>query len=483
MSAVLPDFAYVPSPESRAAVTLRECYGLFIGGQWVAPEGKATFTTIDPATEETLAQVGRAEAVDVEKAVRAARRGHDKYWRKLRPAERAKYVYRIARTLAERAREIALAETLDTGKPIRETRDFDLAQAAATLFYHAGWADKLEWAVRATERTRSLGVVAAILPSSFPLLDAASRLAPALACGNTLVLKPAESSPLSTLLLAEVCEEAELPPGVVNVVTGGARTGSALVEQNDVNKVSFGGSPEVGKAILRTTAGTNVRLALQLDGTSASILYEDAPFDQAIEGIVSACYFNRGHASAPGSRLLVQESAYDEIVTRLRARIATLRHGDPLDANTDVGAIGSRERRERIAELVRSGVEEGAMLAQASCALPERGFWYPATFFTNVQPAHRIAREAISGPVLGIMTFRTPDEAIERANNIPYGLSAGVWTSSGALALYTAQRLAAGTVWCNTFNQFDPSAPSGGYKESGIGREGGVAGLREYLET
>jgi aldehyde dehydrogenase (NAD+) len=477
------DFGYAPALESTASVALRERYGLFIGCEWVAPADGRTFATANPATEETLAHVASASAADVDRAVRAARRGYEKYWRKLRPAERAKYIYRIARVLSERAREFAVLETLDGGKPIRESRDFDIPQATAHFFYHAGWADKLAWAVSGPDRTRPLGVVGAIVPFNFPLLIAAWKIAPALACGNTVVLKPAETTPLTALAFADVCAEADLPPGIVNVITGDGTTGAALVEHPDVDKISFTGSTDVGKSILRATAGTPKRVALELGGKSAFVVYDDAPLDQAIEGIVSAIYFNAGHVCCAGSRLLVQESIAEEVVERLRARLATIRHGDPLDKNTDIGAINSRAQRDRIAELVQSGIDEGATLAQVPWTPPERGYWYPASFFTNVQPTYRIAREEIFGPVLSIMTFRTPDEAIERANNLPYGLAAGVWTSSGSLALYTAQRLAAGVVWCNTFNQFDPSSPFGGFKESGFGREGGLVGLRAYLDT
>ena len=383
--------------------------------------------------------------------------------------------------MTERSREFAVLESMDGGKPIRESRDFDVPQAAAHFFYHAGWADKLEWAVQSPERIHSLGVVGAIVPWNFPLLIATWKIAPALACGNTVVLKPAETTPLTALLLAEVIREADLPPGVVNVVTGDGRTGAALVEHEDTDKLSFTGSTEVGKIIRRATAGTGKKLALELGGKAAFIVYDDAPLDQVIEGIVSAIYFNQGHVCCAGSRLLLQEPIYEEIIERLRARIDTLRLGNPLDKNTDIGAINSRTQRDRIVEMVNSGLAEGAHLVQASCPLPERGYWYPASFFTNVQPTHRIAREEIFGPVLSIMTFRTADEAIERANNLPYGLSAGIWTASGQLGMYTAARMQAGVVWCNTFNQFDPSSPFGGYKESGFGREGGLAGLRDYL--
>ena len=483
MSIANVELGYSPSLESTAPVSLRERYGLFIGGEWVPSADDKTFATIDPATEETLALVSQASAADVDRAVRAARRGYEKYWRKLRPAERAKYVYRIARVLSERAREFAILETLDGGKPIRESRDFDVPQAISHFFYHAGWADKLAWALAGPDRTRPLGVVGAIVPWNFPLLIAAWKIAPALACGNTVVLKPAETTPLTALALASLVAEADLPPGVVNVVTGDGSTGAALVEHPDVDKISFTGSTEVGKAIKRATAGTPKRLSLELGGKSAFIIYDDAPLDQAIEGIVSAIYFNQGHVCCAGSRLLVQESVAAEIVDRLRHRLGSLRHGNPLDKNTDIGAINSRVQLERIASLVQSGIDDGATLVQHEWSPPDRGFWYPASFFTNVAPTYRIAREEIFGPVLSVMTFRTADEAIERANNLPYGLSAGIWTSSGALALYTAARMSAGVVWCNTLNQFDPSSPFGGYKESGFGREGGLAGLRAYLDT
>ena len=478
---IVPGFDYSPSIESTRP-KIRDRYNLFIGGEWVAPHSGETFPTINPATEEKIADISFADAKDVARAVEAARHAYDKYWRKLKPSERAKYIYRIGRALTERSREFAVLESMDGGKPIRESRDFDLPQAAAHFFYHAGWADKIEWAARNPEQVRALGVVGAIVPWNFPLLIATWKIAPALACGNTIVLKPAETTPLTALHLAEVIEQADLPPGVVNVVTGDGRTGSAIVEHPDFDKISFTGSTEVGKMIRRATAGTGKKIALELGGKAAFIVYEDAPLDQVIEGIVSAIYFNQGHVCCAGSRLLLQENVYQDVIDRLRARIETLRHGDPLDKNTDVGAINSRMQRDRIVELVASGVAEGAELVQASCSLPERGYWYPASFFTNVQPTHRIAREEIFGPVLSIMTFRTPDEAIERANNLPYGLSAGIWTSNGQLGMYTAAQMQAGVVWCNTFNQFDPSSPFGGYKESGFGREGGLAGLRDYLK-
>jgi aldehyde dehydrogenase (NAD+) len=481
VSTTVGGFEYAAAIESTAGVTIRPRYGLFTG-DWNDPAAGAYFNAINPATEETLAEVGYADADDVDRAVRAARRAYDKTWRKMRPSERAKYIYRIARALGERSNELALVETLDSGKPIRETAAFDVPSAASHFFYHAGWADKLAWAVRNPERPRPYGVVGAIVPSNFPLLFAAWKIAPALAAGNTIVLKPSEATSLSALHLAAIAQEADLPGGVINVVTGDARTGAALVEHADVDMISFTGSTETGKLVRRIVAGTHKKLMLSLSGKSATIVYEDAPLSQAIEAIVESIYFNRGHSRSAGARLLVQESIAEEVVLRLRERIESLRLGDPLDRNTDIGAVVSRPVRDRIAELVQSGIDEGAQLIQQSCAAPDRGFFYPASFFTEVQPTYRIAREEICGPVLCVMTFRTPDEAIERANNIPYGLAAAVWTDSGSLALYTAERLAAGVTWCNSVNRFDASAASGGYKESGFGREGGLAGLREYIQ-
>ena len=472
-------FDYAPAPES-VRPEIRSRYGLFIGGHWTAPEDDRYFTTYNPATEAPLAQVAQASKNDVEKAVHAARKAYEKYWRKLKGADRAKYLYRIARAITERSRELAVLETLDGGKPIKESRDFDIPTAAAHFFYYAGWADKLEWAMRAGHTAEPVGVCGQIVPWNFPLLMAAWKIAPALACGNTVVLKPAETTPLTALELARIVEEADLPPGVVNVITGDGTTGGALVE-SDVDKVAFTGSTEVGKIIARQTAGTQKRLTLELGGKAAHIIFADAPLDQAVEGIVQGIYFNQGHVCCAGSRLLVEERVHDEIVSRLTERLRTLRLGDPMDKNTDIGAINSRAQLEKISELVQSGVSEGANLIQQTCDLPERGFFFPASFFTNVQMSHRIAREEIFGPVLSVLTFRTPDEAIDKANNTPYGLSAGVWTDKGSKNMWVAQHLRAGVVWCNTYNQFDPSSPFGGYRESGFGREGGVAGLYEYL--
>ncbi len=473
-------FEYAPAPES-VRPHLRERYGLFIDGAWQAAQDGRTFETIDPATEARLAEIAYASAADVDRAVRAARKGYEKYWRKLKPADRAKYIFRIARAITERGRELAVLETMDGGTPIKESRDFDIPTAAAHFFYYAGWADKLEWAMRAGRTPEPLGVCGAIVPWNFPLLMAAWKIAPALACGNTVVLKPAETTPLTALALAQIVQEADLPPGVVNVIPGDGATGAALVEHGGCDKIAFTGSTEVGKTIARRLAGSGTRLTLELGGKAAHIVFADAPLDQAIEGVVNGIYFNQGHVCCAGSRLLVEERVHDEVVARLTERIATLRLGDPLDKNTDIGAINSRAQLEKIDELVRSGIADGAELVQQPCTLPERGFFFPASFFTGVQQSHRIAREEIFGPVLSILTFRTPDEAIEKANNTPYGLSAGIWTDTGSKNMWVAQALRAGVVWCNTFNQFDPASPFGGYRESGFGREGGVHGLYEYL--
>jgi aldehyde dehydrogenase (NAD+) len=472
--------AYAPSLETTP-VQIAPRYDHFIGGRWVRSSSEETFATIDPATEGLLSQVAVGTAEDIDRAVTAARDAYERIWKPMRPADRAKYIYRIARAITERSRELAVLESKDGGKPIKESRDFDIPQAAAHFFYHAGWADKLRYAISGANDPSPVGVIGSIIPWNFPLMMAAWKIAPALACGNTVVLKPAETTPLTALRLAEICEEAELPPGVVNIVTGDGRTGAALVAHPGVDKIAFTGSTEVGKIIQKTVAGSGKRLTLELGGKAANIIFADAPLDQAIEGIVNGIYFNQGHVCCAGSRLLVQESVHDEVVEKLRARIETLRLGDPLDKNTDIGAINSAAQHAKITELVASGVAEGATLHQQTCALPERGFFFRASFFTGVAQSHRIAREEIFGPVLSIMTFRTADEAIEKANNTPYGLSAGVWTDKGAKSMYVAQRLQAGVVWCSTFNQFDPSSPFGGYRESGFGREGGVAGLRPYL--
>jgi len=474
-----PPWEYASAPESTDIVRLDHRYGLFIGGEFVEPKSGRWFPTISPSTEETLAEVAEADAADVARAVDAARDAAPA-WRALAPAERAKYVFRIARQLQERAREFAVLESLNGGKPIKESRDVDIPLAAAHFFYYAGWADKLEYAFPARGTPAPVGVAGQIIPWNFPLLMAAWKLAPALAAGNTTVLKPAETTPLTALLLAQVMQEAELPPGVVNIVTGAGETGAALVDA-PVDKIAFTGSTEVGKIIRRSTAGTGKRLTLELGGKAANIVFEDAPLDQAVEGVINGIFFNQGHVCCAGSRLLVQEPVFDALLGKLKDRLQTLRVGDPLDKNTDVGAINSRAQLEKIEELVESGVEEGAEIYQPECLLPERGFWFRPTLFTGVSQSHRIAREEIFGPVLSILTFRTVDEAVEKANNTPYGLSAGVWTEKGSRILHMAQRLRAGVVWANTFNRFDPTSPFGGYKESGFGREGGLHGLEPYL--
>ena len=472
---------YAPAPESRAIVKLRTEYGHFIDGEFVEPIDGATYSTINPATEEHLAAIADGSAADVDAAVKAARRAFTK-WSKLSGAERAKYIYRIARILQERAREFAVLESMNNGKPIKETRDFDIPMAAAWFFHYAGWADKLEYAGFGPN-PRPVGVAGQVIPWNFPLMMLAWKIAPALACGNTVVLKPAQTTPLTALLFAEVCQQAGLPNGVVNIVTGHGPTGAALVQHKGVDKVAFTGSTAVGRQIAQAIAGTNKRLTLELGGKGANIVFDDAPMDQAIEGIVNGIYFNQGHVCCAGSRLLVQENVAEEVVARLQRRMQTLRVGDPLDKNTDVGAINSRMQLEKITELVDSGVAEGADRWTVPCKLPDQGFWFAPTVFTNVTQANRIAREEIFGPVLSVLTFRTPAEAIEKANNTQYGLSAGVWTEKGSRILKMANELRAGVVWANSFNKFDPSSPFGGYKESGYGREGGRQGLAAYLEA
>ena len=474
-------FEYAPAPESRAVVDIAPSYGLFIDGAFVDSIDGDRFKTVNPASEEVLSEVTQAGAADVASAVAAARRAYDETWSRLPGSERGKYLFRIARLIQERSRELAVLESLDNGKPIRESRDVDLPLAAAHFFYHAGWADKLEYAGLG-QRPRSLGVAAQVIPWNFPLLMLAWKVAPALATGNTVVLKPAETTPLTALAFADICQQADLPPGVVNILTGDGTTGRLLVESPGVDKIAFTGSTEVGKAIQRSLAGTRKRLTLELGGKAANIVFDDAPLDEAVEGIVNGIYFNQGHVCCAGSRLLVQESIADELLERLKRRLGTLRVGDPLDKNTDVGAINSAAQLARITELADAGDAEGAERWSAPCVLPDRGFWFPPTVFTGVTQAHRIAREEIFGPVLSVLTFRTPDEAIEKANNTPYGLSAGVWTEKGSRILWMANRLRAGVVWANTFNRFDPTSPFGGYGESGFGREGGRQGLAAYLQ-
>ena len=472
---------YSPSPESTDHVKIASRYNLFIGGKFVEPHSKRWFETINPATEGTLAEMAEADAEDVDRAVREARRAYEKVWKKLAAGERAKYIFRIARLIQEKSRALAVVETMNGGKPIKESRDIDIPLAAAHFFYYAGWADKLEYAFP-NRQVSSIGVAGQVIPWNFPLLMAAWKIAPALAAGNTVVLKPAETTPLTSMLLAEIMMEADLPPGVVNIITGAGATGAALVAHRDVDKIAFTGSTEVGKKIQRALAGTGTRLTLELGGKAPNIVFEDAPIDQAVEGIINGIYFNQGHVCCAGSRLFVQESIVEPVIRKLRDRIGTLRVGNPLDKNTDVGAINSRAQLEKIQELVDSGVEEGAEIYQSSCSLPARGFWFAPTFFTGVSQSNRIAQEEIFGPVLSVLTFRTPEEAIEKANNTPYGLSAGVWTEKGSRILKMAQKLRAGVIWANTYNKFDPASPFGGYKESGFGREGGLHGLAPYVK-
>jgi aldehyde dehydrogenase (NAD+) len=472
---------YAPAPESRELADLKPSYRMFVDGEFVDGGGQ-TIKTVNPATEETLAEVASADTGDVDRAVAAARRAYDQVWSKLPGKERAKYLFRIARLIQERGRELAVLETLDNGKPIKESRDVDVPTAAAHFFHHAGWADKLDHAGFGPH-PKPLGVAGQVIPWNFPLLMLAWKIAPALACGNTVVLKPAETTPLSALVFADICRQAGLPAGVVNIVPGAGDVGAALVAHSDVDKVAFTGSTEVGKQIQRTVAGTGKKLTLELGGKAANIVFDDAPVDQTVEGIVNGIFFNQGHVCCAGSRLLVQESVAEELLEKLRARVSALRVGDPLDKNTDVGAINSAEQLSRITELTASGETEGAQRWSSPCELPERGFFFAPTVFSGVQQSMRIAREEIFGPVLSVLTFRTPDEAIAKANNTPYGLSAGIWTEKGSRILWAAQKLRAGVVWANTFNRFDPTAPFGGYRESGFGREGGRAGLEAYLDV
>jgi len=476
------DLDYAPALESTAVVNIAKQYGLFVNGEFVKARGGKTFATINPATEAHLADVAEASKADVNKAVKAARHAYETYWRDMPGKQRARYLYRIARQLQERAREFAVLETLDGGKPITESRDFDLPQAAAHFFYHAGWADKLDYAFPGRKVT-SHGVVGQITPWNFPMMMAAWKLAPALATGNTVVFKPAETTPLTALLLAEVLQDVDLPPGVVNIVTGAGATGQALVDHPDVDKLAFTGSTGVGKMIQRAAAARRLPLTLELGGKAAHIVFDDAAIDQAVEGVVKGIFFNQGHVCCAGSRLLVQESIAEMFIEKLKRRVDLLRVGNPLDKNTDVGAINSAAQLGRIADLVDAGVNEGAEIYQPDCTLNKKGFWFAPTIFTGVQQSHRIAQEEIFGPVLSVQTFRTADEALQKANNTPFGLSAGVWTEKGSKILWMADRLNAGVVWANTYNQFDPASPFGGYKESGFGREGGMQGLSAYVRT
>ena len=491
---------YAPAPEDSKNYVIAPQHELFIGGKFVKPTSGKYFESINPATEQTLTTIAAANAEDVDSAVKAARKAYDKVWSKMPGRERGKYLYRIARIIQEKARELAVLETMDGGKTIKESRDVDLPLVAAHFFYYAGWADKLKYAFPG-KTPHPLGVAGQIIPWNFPLLMAAWKIAPALACGNTVVLKPAETTSLTALRLAQIFQEAELPEGVVNIVTGAGETGAALVNHPDIDKIAFTGSTEVGKAIAKAIAQRSSgglltadgahraplqktpKLTLELGGKAANILFEDAPIDQAIEGVINGIYFNQGHVCCAGSRLFVQEGIYSKVIKKLRDRIQTLRVGNPLDKNTDIGAINSRPQLEKIRELVQSGVDEGAELTQTQCTLPAKGYWFAPSFLTGVTHAHRVASEEIFGPVLSVMTFRTPEEAFERANNIPYGLSAGVWTDKGSKIFKMVNKLRAGVVWANTYNKFDPTSPFGGYKESGFGREGGLQGLAAYCRV
>ncbi len=473
-------WAYAPAPEAHTYIGIKKRYQLFVDGQFVAPKSGKYFASINPATEEKLADIADANTADVDRAVKAARRAYEKVWGKMPGRERAKYLYRIARLIQEKSRELAVLESMDGGKTIKESRDVDLPLVAAHFFYNAGWADKLEYAFPG-RKPQPLGVAGQIIPWNFPLLMAAWKLAPALAAGNTCILKPAETTSITAMHLAEIFQEAELPDGVVNILSGAGETGRALVNHPDVDKIAFTGSTSVGKILIKAVAGTRKRLTLELGGKAANIIFEDAAIDQAVEGIISGIFFNQGHVCCAGSRLFVQEGVFAPVIRKLKDRIATLRVGNPLDKNTDIGAINSRMQLDKICELVDSGLQQGAELVQPRLRLPEKGYWYPPSFFTGVTASHRIAQEEIFGPVLSVMTFRTPEEAIERANNTPYGLSAGVWTDKGSKIFKMVNKLRAGVVWANTYNKFDPTSPFGGYKESGFGREGGRHGLLPYL--
>ena len=472
---------YAPAPESTEHIQLRDRYDLFIGGKFVAPASRKYFDTIDPASEKKLASVAEAGAADVDKAVRAARNAYEKVWSVMPAAERGKYLYRIARILQEKARELAIIESMDGGKPIRESRDIDVPLAAAHFFYYAGWADKLDYAFPG-RKAKPCGVAGQIIPWNFPLLMAAWKIAPALACGNTVVLKPAETTPLTALKLAEIIAEADLPPGVVNIITGAGATGAALVNHPGIDKVAFTGSTEVGKLIQRSLAGSGKKYTLELGGKAANIIFEDAAIDQAVEGLINGIFFNQGHVCCAGSRLFVQEGVAKEVLRKLKDRMATLLVGNPLDKNTDIGAINSKAQLSKIKSLVNAGMREGGDCWQPDCALPSKGFWFRPTLFTGLAQSHRIVQEEIFGPVLAVQTFRTLDEVVEKANNTPYGLSGGVWTDKGSKIFQVTGKINAGVLWANTYNKFDPTSPFGGFKESGVGREGGLHGLAPYVK-
>jgi len=474
-------FNYAPAPESASHVHIKEQYDLYINGAWVKPKSGKYFNTISPSTEKILSRVAEANADDVDSAVKAASNAYNKVWKNMPGTERAKYIFRIARLIQERAREFAVIESMDGGKAIRESRDVDVPLAAAHFFYYAGWADKLEYAFPG-RKAESLGVAGQIIPWNFPLLMAAWKIAPALAAGNTVVLKPAETTPLTALKLAELIHDAGLPPGVVNIVTGAGATGAAIVNHPGVAKVAFTGSTDVGKIIQKAIAGTGKKLTLELGGKAANIIFEDAPIDQAVEGIVNGIFFNQGHVCCAGSRLFVQEGVADKVIRKLKDRMESLIVGDPMDKNTDVGAINSAEQLKKINDYLKIGINEGAEIYQSTCKIPSKGFFCKPTLFLHTSQSHRIVQEEIFGPVLAIQTFRTVDEVIEKANNTPYGLSAGVWTDKGSKIFNLTNKLKAGVIWANTYNKFDPVSPFGGYKESGFGREGGLHGLLPYLQ-
>ena len=469
-----------PAPENKDHISLKKKYGLFINGEFVNPKSGKYFPTINPANEEKLAMIAEANEKDVDIAVKAARKAYNDVWSKISAKERGKYIYRIARIIQEKSRELAVIESLDGGKAIRESRDVDVPIAAAHFFYYAGWADKLNYAFP-NQNPSSIGVAGQIIPWNFPLMMAAWKIAPALATGNTVVLKPAETTSLTALKLAEIIQEADLPPGVVNIITGAGETGAAIVNHNDIDKIAFTGSTGVGKIIMKAIAGSNKKSTMELGGKAANIVFEDAPLDQAVEGIINGIYFNQGHVCCAGSRLFVQESVYDVVLRKLKDRMQSLIIGDPLDKNTDIGAINSNEQLTTIQKYLAIGQKEGAEMYQPTCQLPKKGFWCPPTLFTNVSQSHSIAKEEIFGPVLAIQTFRTIDEVISKANNTPFGLSAGVWTDKGSKIFNLTSQMRAGVVWANTYNKFDPTSPFGGYKESGHGREGGLHGLLPYL--
>ncbi len=475
------DWKYSPAPEANDHIKLKTRYELFINGKFVKPNGKKYFDTYSPSTEQKLAEIAEANEKDVNTAVASARQAYEKIWKKMPARERGKYIFRIARMIQERSRELAVIESMDGGKPIRESRDFDVPAAANHFFYYAGWADKLDYAFP-NKKPKSLGVAAQIIPWNFPLLMAAWKIAPALATGNTVVLKPAESTSLTALKLAEIIHDCDLPPGVVNIITGFGKTGAAMVNHPDVNKIAFTGSTEVGKNIQKSVAGTGKKLTLELGGKAANIVFDDAPINQAVEGIVNSIFFNQGHVCCAGSRLFIQENVADEVISKLKARMETLIVGDPLNKNTDIGAINSRAQLEKINDYIKIGVEEGLEIYQSNCVIPKQGYFYRPTLFIGAAQSNRVVQEEIFGPVLTIQTFRTIEEVIEKANNIPYGLSAGVWTDKGSKIFNLTSKLRAGVVWANTYNKFDPTSPFGGYKESGFGREGGLHGLMAYLQ-